>query len=224
MTAISAAFILLRSDPGGGMVERAPAVVAPAPTPPPVMVASAMPPEPSPPEPSSLAPSVVPEAPVAALSVTEPAVTRPALPEEPPLPAPSARLLPVAELTSDRGASPAYAVGDALTVVIRMREEGHVYCFYQMYDGSVLRLFPNRYQKESFLDSGSVMMVPSPDMKFRIVFDVAGAHESIRCFATSSCIATHLPSLLVTTDLAPLGMGLAEIGAGFRQCVRRSRS
>ncbi|KAF0141073.1 MAG: serine/threonine protein kinase bacterial [Rhodospirillaceae bacterium] len=211
---IGVAFVLLRSDPGGGMVERtsSSAVVAPAPTTPPGAVSSTTPPEP--------APSVVPDAPVAALSVTEPTVTEPivtapAHPEKPPFSTPSARLSPVAELTSDKGPSPAYAVGDALTVVVRMREGGYVYCFYQMHDGSVLRLFPNRYQKEAFLEAGSVLMVPNPDMKFRIVFDVAGVHETIRCFATPSSIATHLPSSLVTTDLAPLGMGLADIAGAF---------
>ena len=221
---IGVAFVLLRSDSGGGMVERTPssAVVAPAPTTPPGAVSSTTPPEP--------APSVVPDAPVAALSVTEPIVTEPTVtepivtepivtapahPEKPPFSTPSARLSPVAELTSDKGPSPAYAVGDALTVVVRMREGGYVYCFYQMHDGSVLRLFPNRYQREAFLEAGSVLMVPNPDMKFRIVFDVAGVHETIRCFATPSSVATHLPSSLVTMDLAPLSMGLADIAGAF---------
>ncbi len=132
-------------------------------------------------------------------------------------PSPSAAGAPDLTLGSDRGPQPRYRVGEALVVRVQPTANGFVYCYYQDASGAVARIFPNRFQPDSFLQSNQQVEVPPGAQKpFNLRMDRPGADETIACVVSPDEIGTRIPDRFKTADLQPIpGATLADVLASY---------
>jgi hypothetical protein len=129
------------------------------------------------------------------------------------------RVPPRLSLISPRGQRPTYVTGETLVLAVEPREDAYVYCFYQDANGTVARIFPNRFQPNPFLHGGKRIEIPSADQQsFLIRFDPPGGRETISCVAADRDVWSRLPDNLKAADLEPLVVGgLDEVAARFRE-------
>jgi hypothetical protein len=128
---------------------------------------------------------------------------------------------PPLTVSSPRGPRPAYRVGDTMVVTVQPARDAFVYCYYRDSGGTVARIFPNRYQPDSFLRGGTQTEVPPPGTKsFAIRFDRAGGQEQVACLGANQEVGLRLPDRLKARDLEPLPVAtLDDIAAQFRQAA-----
>lgn len=121
-------------------------------------------------------------------------------------PATAARLgTPVqVKLTTDRGARPSYKVGDSLRVSVGVTDDAYVYCYYQDGNGTIARIFPNRFSPDAYLTAAKTVTVPSPQAGFDIVFERPGATERVDCVASRREVGIGLSRDLMVPDLTPI--------------------
>jgi curli biogenesis system outer membrane secretion channel CsgG len=154
----------------------------------------------------SAAPAVIaaPAPPAAAAAVVAP---------PPPSPVPSLRL------STSRGERPTYRVDETLAVEATTVRDAFLYCYYQDADGTVARIFPNRFQPNALVHGGTPIEIPPGTSKaFAIRFDKSHVKESVACIASNDELGLKLPSQLKAEDLAPLPVhGLEDIISSFRQ-------
>lgn len=139
-------------------------------------------------------------------------------------PAPAADAVPAAEppvevaVTSDQGEHPTFRLDDLLVVEAQTNRDGFLYCYYQDADGSVARIFPNRFQPNAFVHGGAAVQIPpGPARSFSIRFDKRRAREAVACVAAPIELGLQLPQRLKTHDLAPLPVhGLDDLIEDFR--------
>lgn len=132
-----------------------------------------------------------------------------------------ARRAPVAlSLSSDRGDNPVYAVGESMTLMARPAQDAFLYCYYGAANGTVARIFPNRFHADPFVTAGTRVQVPGPASPFRLTMDTSGAVEEVQCFASSRDPQPALPEWLQVEDLTPVPRGLDDISNAFAQAAR----
>ncbi|MEM7767239.1 MAG: DUF4384 domain-containing protein [Pseudomonadota bacterium] len=113
---------------------------------------------------------------------------------------------------------PTYKVEMPLQMRVRLNAEAYLYCFYQDGAGSVARIFPNRFQPNALVPGGRMVKIPDETAGFRLVFEQAGARETVKCFASRTEIGVDFPDALKAGDLTPLPMGdLAVLEAAIRE-------
>jgi peptidoglycan hydrolase-like protein with peptidoglycan-binding domain len=157
--------------------------------------------------------------------------TRPAEPAKAPPPARPTEPAPVAEappppemtpvdivVRTDQGEHPTFRVNDLLVVEAQTNRDGFLYCYYQDADGSVARIFPNRFQPNAFVRGGTAIQIPpGPTRPFNIRFDKGRAREAVACVGAPIELGLQLPQRLKTHDLAPLPVhGLDDLIEDFR--------
>jgi len=132
-------------------------------------------------------------------------------------PSPTAGAAPDLVLSSDRGPQPRYRVGEAVVVRVQPTANGFVYCYYQDAGGSVARIFPNRFQPDSFLQANQQVEVPPGAQKpFNLRMDRPGAEETIACVVSPDEIGTRIPDRYKVEDLQPIpGATLADVLASY---------
>ena len=104
-------------------------------------------------------------------------------------------------LTSDRGASPVYQIGDKLSLKISLGNDAWVYCFNLATDGRLYWLFPNPYHKEARLKGGSPLTIPGDLFPYELTMAGPPGNELLKCFAVSRDIAADLPPVLRGFDI-----------------------
>jgi hypothetical protein len=116
-------------------------------------------------------------------------------------------------LTSDKGASPSYKVGELLNLQMSLNRLGTVYCFYEDVSKNTARIFPNRFYRDSMVAAN--LQVPLPTGGFKIKFDKPG-RERVACIASDRELLQP-PSLRDAKDLSPLpGTSLDQIVNQFK--------
>jgi peptidoglycan hydrolase-like protein with peptidoglycan-binding domain len=130
----------------------------------------------------------------------------------PPLP-------PSLQLSTIRGGRPTYHMNETLEVVAVTAQDAFLYCYYQDADGTVARIFPNRFQPNALVRGGTPTEIPPAAGKaFAIRFDKSPAKEAVACVASTLELGLKLPDQLKAQDLAPLPVrGLQDIVRKFRQ-------
>ena len=120
-------------------------------------------------------------------------------------------------LTSDRGDSPAYTVGDKLLMLIQTDRDAWLYCFYRQSDGGWLRIFPNTYFGKARIEGGRLHTIPGEDFPFDLVFAEPAGVDLVKCFAAGEDLAGRLPEALRETSSAPLPPGMdSRLPTAFR--------
>jgi hypothetical protein len=122
-------------------------------------------------------------------------------------------------VSTPRGPQPKYRVGETMAVAVQPTQDAYVYCFYRDSGGTVVRIFPNRFQPDPFLHAGAQIEIPPAGQKsFAIRFDQPGGTETIACLGSDREIGLRLPDRLKAQDLERLPVsGLDEIAAQFRE-------
>lgn len=118
------------------------------------------------------------------------------------------------QLTSDRGADPAYRIGEEIDLVMRTDRAAWVYCFYAQADGKVLQIFPNpafwKRASEPRLNGGVVHRVPGDaTYPFDLVLAEPTGLEMIKCSAVSRDVTDELPEALQGRVWAPIDPAVA---------------
>lgn len=111
-------------------------------------------------------------------------------------------------LNSDRGNRPVYRTKEQLHANVSLNRDGFLYCYYKDAGGSIARIFPNRFQANSFVKAGKPMSIPDEGTPFKIRFDRSGAREQVFCLGSDREVA--LPANLKGGDLVPLNVSSTE--------------
>ncbi len=122
-------------------------------------------------------------------------------------------------LRTDRGVDPVvYRSGEEVQVSLSASIDANVYCFYQQGDGTVIKLFPNRFRPSSRVAKDDVLELPGDD-NFKIVADARGSVETLMCMASYSDIDQSLPFELSTRDLQALPVADLDQVFGYYKSV-----
>jgi len=122
------------------------------------------------------------------------------------------------ELVTPEGAAPTYRVRDLLNLEVTASQDSHVYCYYRDHGGDIARIFPNRFQPDSYVIAGRSVTVPSQNSNFEIIFDQPGAAEEVVCLASYQEVGMSLPNDLKLADLTPLPIAsIDELVATFQR-------
>jgi Domain of unknown function (DUF4384) len=180
----------------------------PAPTTPAVTTAQRAPAAPAPTQPEPVAPPAPAfEAPPAPPPASVATVTPPSEP---------ATAEPLATLTSPDGPNPTLRAHEEIKALLLTTADVYTYCYYADGNGTISRIFPNRFQPDPFVRSGSLEL-PDATGAFTLVADIPNRTEEVRCMASTSDLGPSLPSALQGEDLTPLSLGsLDEISEMFR--------
>lgn len=108
------------------------------------------------------------------------------------------------ELEADPEEDGTFTLNSALTLWATPSRDAHVYCYYADANGSVARIFPNRFQPDSHLTGGSPVQVPGDEAGFDIFLDHAGEDEEVACVASSRELALRLPEAMKQQDLTAI--------------------
>jgi hypothetical protein len=107
-------------------------------------------------------------------------------------------------MLNERGANPTYKPGEEFRMSVQTSDNAYVYCYYADAVGNVARIFPNRFQPNSYVAGERLVEVPSREAPFAIQFDRPGAREEVACVASDRELGLHLPTELKGGDLQPL--------------------
>lgn len=120
-------------------------------------------------------------------------------------------------IRSNKGADPIYRVGEKMVLFVETSRDSHLYCFYRQADGAIMRVFPNRYHKESRIRGGSVQHIPSATMDFDLIVKPPTGVEIMKCFAFDRDIHDELPRLVRKLDFEALPYrSIADLGLELR--------
>lgn len=122
-------------------------------------------------------------------------------------------------LKTGRGIDPAvYRSGEEVNITLSSTIDANVYCYYQQGDGTVIKLFPNRFRPNSRITQGETLELPGKD-DFKIVADARGTVETLMCMASYNDIDSSLPFELSQRDLQPLPVADLEQVYGYYKSV-----
>lgn len=103
-------------------------------------------------------------------------------------------------ISSDRGATPSYKVGEFLNMTLSLSGDGTVFCYYEDVGKSVARIYPNQWFPNSAMRAGNATKLPSGGFKIR--FDRPGK-ERVACVGADREVVVP-PNLKGAKDLTPL--------------------
>lgn len=107
-------------------------------------------------------------------------------------------------LTTNRGPSPVFAYGEEMQVMVRSDADAHLYCFYKQSNGDMVKVFPNKFARESDVMGGQVVRIPDEVMPFEFRMAEPAGAELIKCFALDKPAGKHLPKEVASNDLFPI--------------------
>jgi len=121
------------------------------------------------------------------------------------------------EVTTDQGPTPSYRSGETIVVRVKTTPDAFFYCYYMDGLGWVARIFPNRFQPDSFVPAGQEIEIPpGPERPFNIRMDRPGRVEVVTCLASPHEIEPSQIDDGETEDLTPIaGMELQDVRNAF---------
>ena len=111
-------------------------------------------------------------------------------------------------LSSSRGENPVYDIGEKLDLLVRLDRDAWMYCFYRQADGKMLKILPNQYYEDAFIEGGPVHTIPGPRLPFDLNIGEPAGIELVKCFATSRDVSKDLPEELRSMDFPVLPDGM----------------
>jgi hypothetical protein len=99
--------------------------------------------------------------------------------------------------------------GEPVQLLIRPSRDAYVYCFLQDENKKIIRFFPNRFQRDSRVQTAEGLRLPG-DMRFEITMNPRGVQETISCFATERDVLAQLPAGVNAGDFDPLPINSLE--------------
>jgi hypothetical protein len=98
-----------------------------------------------------------------------------------------------------------FAPGEAIRLLVAPSRDAHVYCYLQDENQKLLRFFPNRFARDSWVRAGSPLSLPGT-MRFAMALDKPRAKETISCFATPRDVGGGIPAHVLGVDFEPLAV------------------
>lgn len=80
------------------------------------------------------------------------------------------------------------AFGQPLLIKASANDTAHLYCFYNMADTSMVRIFPNLYVQNNQIGAGKSAVLPDEKLRVKLVPE-RGKNESVTCIASTVDIA-----------------------------------
>ena len=108
------------------------------------------------------------------------------------------------ELEADSEDDGTFTLDSELTVWATPSDDAHVYCYYADANGLVARIFPNRFQPDSYLAGGDSVQVPGDEAGFDILLDRVSEDEQVACVASTRELALRLPEAMKQPDLTAI--------------------
>jgi hypothetical protein len=137
----------------------------------------------------------------------------------------SAPRLPKLALSTSRGPIPRYRVDETMALQVQPNADAFVYCYYQDAEGTVARIFPNRFQPDAFIAAGKLVEIPpGSDKPFNIRFDKPGSRETVACLTSDLELGVKLPAALKMEDLEPLPVRSVDDVAAIFRSIAPSRT
>lgn len=93
--------------------------------------------------------------------------------------------------------------GERLTLMVKSNRAAHMYCFFFDDSKQIMRVFPNRFRKTSFVSAGEVIELPG-NMPFEVTASKNGEPETLGCFTTEKEILDDLPNRIRVLDFVSL--------------------
>ena len=115
------------------------------------------------------------------------------------------------QISSARGPTPVYRIGEDLELLIELDDDAWVYCFYLQANGSLVMLLPNRYRKLTRLDGGQTHAIAGDDFPFSLMLTEPVGEEMLHCFASGQHLDAELP-----VDLRDLEGAVLEAPLSYR--------
>ena len=126
-------------------------------------------------------------------------------------------------VTTPKGPSPTYKVKEALAMTVTTSRDAFIYCYYSDANGSIARVFPNRFSPDPYVAGGKSTTIPGKNSRFGIVFDEPGAEEEVLCIASERELGRRLPDDLKKEALKPLPIeSLDDVATEFRKVDPKS--
>jgi Domain of unknown function (DUF4384) len=108
-----------------------------------------------------------------------------------------------------------FARGEPISLSLQPSRDAHVYCYLQDETAKIMRFYPNRFAKDSFVAAAKPLTLPG-SMRFALTMNAKGVPETILCLATPRDVLAGLPRTVVGTDFEPLqAANLDQIRAAF---------
>jgi peptidoglycan hydrolase-like protein with peptidoglycan-binding domain/curli biogenesis system outer membrane secretion channel CsgG len=121
-------------------------------------------------------------------------------------------------MTTPKGRKPVYRVRESLAMTVTTSRDAYLYCYYSDANGTVARIFPNKFAPDSYVAANRPTAIPGKSGGFGIIFDKPGATEEVLCLASEREIGLRLPDSLKQKDLAPLPVAsLDDVAAAYRK-------
>lgn len=109
------------------------------------------------------------------------------------------------------------APGAAAALRLSAARDAYAYCYLQEHSGSILKVFPNRWQPDPLVRAGRGAVLPAANAGFQLVLPKLGQSERVVCVAAPFEVGRSLPAHLLGPDLTPLSAtSLDEVIAAFR--------
>ena len=121
------------------------------------------------------------------------------------------------KIRSNKGFNPVYKINQKLKLFVEASQDSYLYCFYQQADGSVLQIFPNRDDRNTFIKGGIKAQIPSDKQKSDWIVSPPTGVEFIKCFAFDRDIENELPNTVKTKSFGQIpDTSLSEISIKLR--------
>jgi hypothetical protein len=116
-----------------------------------------------------------------------------------------ARIAPLdIALTSDRGRTPRYRIGEAIAFVVRTNRRAALYCVHSDAAGATLVLFPGPDPGGPWIEADAPLALPGPRLEVRLAASMPTGRERLACFAVADDPAQALPASLTAGDFSPV--------------------
>ncbi|HEY2927476.1 DUF4384 domain-containing protein [Piscinibacter sp.] len=116
---------------------------------------------------------------------------------------------PIALALSTPNNQTRFARGEAISLLVQLTRDAHVYCYLQDETAKITRFYPNRFARDSLVLASKPLSLPG-QMRFQLVMNAKGAPESIACFATQRDVMADLPKGIVGVDFEPLSVATMD--------------
>jgi len=124
-------------------------------------------------------------------------------------------------LTTQRGVTPTYRIGEAMNLTLRLNRDSWVYCYYHQANGEIVQIFPNpplwAAGRSPRLAGGRTYTVPGQaTFPFDLILSPPAGKETLSCYAADRDVTQALPPSLRGHSLDALRQKPTEIAAAFK--------
>ena len=117
-------------------------------------------------------------------------------------------------LSSNRGTTPTYRIGETMDLIVDLSQGAWVHCFYQDARGAWIKMIPNEHYPTAHLTKGR-HTIPGNLAEWNLRVKPPAGTEVMKCFATTRDVSGQLPPSILANDLKPLPKQLTASLAGL---------